>query len=87
MASLTVRNIDDTIKERLRVRAAMHGHSMEEETRVILEAAVGGMTGSALWQLSRELFSADNGADLALPQRGNDRPVPNFDDPEYDREP
>ncbi|WP_414653816.1 FitA-like ribbon-helix-helix domain-containing protein, partial [Geminicoccus sp.] len=33
MASLTVRNLDPTVKERLRVRAARHGRSMEEEVR------------------------------------------------------
>ena len=33
MASITVRNLDDELKQRLRVRAAQHGHSMEEEVR------------------------------------------------------
>ena len=37
MASLTIRNIDDELKERLRVRAAQQGHSMEEEARLILQ--------------------------------------------------
>ncbi|SDP30925.1 Phosphopantothenate-cysteine ligase /Phosphopantothenoylcysteine decarboxylase [Phyllobacterium sp. YR620] len=36
MASITIRNLDDSIKERLRVRAAAHGRSMEEEARIIL---------------------------------------------------
>ena len=36
MASITIRNLDDDIKQRLRVRAAMHGRSMEEEARDIL---------------------------------------------------
>jgi len=36
MASLTIRNLDDDLKQRLRVRAAQHGHSMEEEVRSIL---------------------------------------------------
>ena len=30
MSSITIRNLDPVIKERLRVRAAEHGHSMEE---------------------------------------------------------
>jgi hypothetical protein len=30
MATLTIRNFDDALKERLRVRAAEHGHSMED---------------------------------------------------------
>jgi phosphopantothenoylcysteine decarboxylase / phosphopantothenate---cysteine ligase len=36
MASLTVRNLPDDVKERLRLNAAAHGHSMEEEVRHIL---------------------------------------------------
>jgi len=78
MASLTIRNIDDTLKERLRVQAAMHGHSMEEEARLILRKAVGGLTGPGLVALSRQLFGAENGVDLALPSRQGDRPAPNF---------
>jgi plasmid stability protein len=40
MAQLVVRKLDDDVKERLRERAARHGHSMEEEVREILLAAV-----------------------------------------------
>jgi len=83
MASLTIRNIDDTIRERLRVRAAMHGHSMEEEARVILKTAVGGVTGAALWQLSRELFGGEHGVDLTISPRGYDRPTPDFNAADY----
>ncbi len=36
MASITVRNLDDAAKERLRVRAARNGRSMEEEARLLL---------------------------------------------------
>ncbi len=36
MASITIRNLDDAAKERLRVRAAQNGHSMEEEVRLLL---------------------------------------------------
>jgi len=36
MASITIRNLEDAVKQRLRVRAAEHGHSMEEEVRNIL---------------------------------------------------
>jgi plasmid stability protein len=41
MATLTIRNIDPAIKERLRVRAAEQGRSMEAELRVILAEAIG----------------------------------------------
>jgi plasmid stability protein len=40
MASLTVRKLDDPLKARLRIRAAMHGRSMEEEVRDILRTAL-----------------------------------------------
>ncbi|WHA40593.1 FitA-like ribbon-helix-helix domain-containing protein [Agrobacterium larrymoorei] len=40
MASMTIRNIDEALKRRLRVRAAHHGRSMEDEARDILRAAL-----------------------------------------------
>jgi len=40
MASITIREIDDRLKARLRVQAAHNGHSMEEEAREILRAAL-----------------------------------------------
>ena len=40
MASLTIRNLDDPIKARLRIQAAVHGRSMEEEARTILRVAL-----------------------------------------------
>ena len=36
MATLTIRNVDETVKRRLQVRAALNGRSMEAEARVIL---------------------------------------------------
>lgn len=40
MASITIRDIDEQLKTRLRVRAAHHGRSMEEEARDILRSAL-----------------------------------------------
>ena len=40
MAVMTIRNIDDAIKNRLRLRATMHGRSMEDEARDILRSAL-----------------------------------------------
>lgn len=37
---MTIRNIDDSLKKRLRLRAAQHGRSMEEEARDILRSAL-----------------------------------------------
>lgn len=40
MASITIRELDKDVKERLRRRAAAHGRSMEAEARAILSEAV-----------------------------------------------
>ena len=41
MATLTVRNLDEELVRRLRIRAAQHGRSAEAEHREILRAALG----------------------------------------------
>ena len=41
MASITIRNLEEDIKQRLRVRAAAHGRSMEEEALEILRRELG----------------------------------------------
>lgn len=40
MAAVSVRDLDDEVKERLRIRAAENGRSMEAEIRAILVASV-----------------------------------------------
>ena len=40
MASITIRDLEETTKRKLKVRAAMHGHSMEQEAREILRTAL-----------------------------------------------
>lgn len=78
MASITIRNIDNELKERLRVRAAQNGHSMEEEARIILRRAIHGITGPELLSLSEKLFGADHGVELELPSRSEERETPKF---------
>lgn len=39
-ATLTIRNLDDDVKQKLRLRAASHQRSMEAEAREILARAV-----------------------------------------------
>lgn len=68
MASLTLRNLDDTLKTRLRVRAAQHGRSMEEEARGILREALGD-DGADLAERIRRRFAPLGGVELALPPR------------------
>ena len=42
MASITIRQLDDTLKKRLRLRAARNGRSMEDEVRTLLRSAAAG---------------------------------------------
>lgn len=73
MATMTIRNLDDDVKARLRVRAAQHGHSMEEEARSILRAALSTehkpKTGAALVADIRALVEPFGGIELELPPR------------------
>jgi antitoxin FitA len=80
MATLTIRNLDESVKERLRIRAATMGHSMEEEARLILKKSVTFVTGAELWKSSRILFDGENGIKLDLPDRTHDRAPFDFDD-------
>ena len=80
MASITIRNLDDDVKKRLRVRAAEHSRSMEEEVRVILREAVrdGKASPEDLAQFTRECFAGLGGVELELPPRGPMREPPDF---------
>lgn len=80
MASITVRNLDEGVKKRLRVRAADNGRSMEEEVRVILREAVEPETGEEnLAEAIHALFAPLGGVELELPPRGPMREPPKFD--------
>ncbi len=70
MASITIRNLDDHLKRRLRVRAAEHGRSMEAEVREILRQAVGQPNAPKnLGQAIQVRFAKLGGVDLHLPAR------------------
>jgi plasmid stability protein len=70
MAAITVRGLDDFVKERLRVRAARHKRSMEEEVREILKASVAEEETELNWvDALRARFMAVGGADLPIPPR------------------
>jgi plasmid stability protein len=81
MASLTVRNLDAPLKARLRVQAAVHGRSMEEEAREILRAALNREPGQpGAWAAAlRARFARLGGADLPISPREAMRPPPAFD--------
>ncbi len=70
MASITIRNLDDELKRRLRIRAAEHGRSMEEEAREILRQAIGQpVVPTNLGEAIHRRFAALGGVDLNLPPR------------------
>ena len=81
MATLTIRNLDDETKKKLRQIAAKHGHSMEEEARRILNRAVHQAEQKGLGTLIVEEFAAIGGVELELPSRSPARPAPNFEEP------
>jgi plasmid stability protein len=88
MAAMTIRNLDDALKQRLRVRAAAHGRSMEAEAREILRTALAPSykepekdLGTAI----HEHFAEIGGVEFELPPREPVREPPDFSGPEYGR--
>jgi antitoxin FitA len=70
MAALSIRNLDETVKQRLLLRAARHGRSMEAEARAILTDAVSEPADSAgLFTALLDRFGRLGGVDLELPGR------------------
>ena len=80
MASITIRNLDDDVRRRLRIRAAEHSRSMEEEVRVILRDAVSNTkhVPRDLAAFTRECFAPLGGVELEIPLRGPMREPPDF---------
>lgn len=85
MASLNIRQLDPSLKEKLRIRAARNGRSMEAEARVIIKNALSGAekpmtTGAELVDGIRRRFGPLGGVELELPPRGPAREAPDFSD-------
>jgi antitoxin FitA len=80
MAAITIRQLDENIKSRLRIRAAHHGRSMEEEAREILRAALGAAppVKGNLAERIRQRFAPFGGVELKLPRRDPIRKPPDF---------
>lgn len=78
MAAVSIRDLDDGVRERLRVRAAQNGRSMEAEIRAILTEAVRDLEDQpGLLPSLRQRFGELGGIDLerasrAMPARAAD---------------
>ena len=81
MASITIRNLQDGLKRRLRIRAAYYGRSMEEEVRQILNNVLSQELPAPVNLASaiRSRFAALGGAELELPSREPMRDPPGFE--------
>lgn len=78
MASITIRNLDDETKARLRLRAARHQRSMEEEARTLLRQAlaVPDAPAASLAAAIQRRFQSLGGVELELPARAAIREPP-----------
>jgi antitoxin FitA len=73
VANLSVRKLDEETLSRLRIRAATHGVSMEEEARRILKDAVSAP--ERLGDLAVRIFGPKHGVDLHIPERTPHEPL------------
>ena len=82
MASITIRNLDEALKSRLRIQAAVNGRSMEEEARDILRVALNREPSQSdgLGTSIVKLFAPLGGVELPVVERDAMRPPPNFDE-------
>jgi len=71
MASITIRNLDADVKQRLRILAAENNRSMEEEARILLREAVarGRSVPRDFAKYTRECFAPIGGVELDVPPR------------------
>jgi len=74
MASITIRQLEENTKRKLRMRAARHGRSMEQEAREILRSALSEPEEQPdLAEAIRRRFAKYGGVDLKIPPR---EPIP-----------
>ena len=81
MASITIRDLPESVKEELRVRAAKAGISLEGYARQILQTASATESGpgvTSLLELSRECFGSRHGVELEIPARRSRRNAVDF---------
>lgn len=79
MAALTIRNIDDEVKNRLRLQAAQHGCSMEQEVRdILLRAVLPKRNQPAFAQRIQKHFASLEVDALPIPERKTARKPPSM---------
>jgi antitoxin FitA len=80
VASITIRNLDDALKHKLRLRAAHRNRSMEDEARDILRTALAqeAVPSGNLADAIRRRIEPLKGVELSLPPRGPMREPPDF---------
>lgn len=85
VATITIRNLDEKVKRRLQVRAALNGRSMEAEAREILSESIENRPAAIepeedLGTAIHKRFAARGGVELEIPPRQfSTRPIPTFD--------
>ncbi len=81
MATLTIRKLDEKLKQRLRLQAARHGRSMEEEARQILAEGLQSRRPAPqnLADAIAALVDPIGGIELDIPVRSIEREPPRFD--------
>lgn len=81
MSTMILRNLDKRLKQRLHVRAAAHGRSIEDEAHDILRAALAqeGEDGRSLVQAIRARIEPLGGVDLQLAPREGMRDAPRLE--------
>ncbi len=80
--SITIRNLEPSTKQRLRLRAARHGHSMEAEARAILQHSLAHEPAAEPLNLAeaiRRRMAPLGGVELVLPAREPARDPPDFE--------
>lgn len=82
MATLTIRDLDESLKRNLRMRAASRNRSMEEEARQILRAALlePPLLATGLATRIRARFVGLGDVELSVPKREPVRSPPSFDE-------
>ena len=79
MPDLLVKSVSDADKKKLRLQAARHGHSMQEELRTIIHKGLNPSSGQSFFDALKEAFDGLEDEGFVLPERRAPRPAPSFE--------